>query len=362
MHHTVSLSKQCTVPLAPKAPLPSSKYLSAVKNISSYILLIIIATLSDIELNPGPPQIKYPCGTCGKAVTWRQKGIRCDNPDCEKWYHIACQNMRPTIYEHMNSSNCVWECLQCALPNYSSSLFDLHSISTSNSFSNLDSSTEDSQEVLSPGLPLASSSPHKKQPTKKPTIMKPLRIINVNCQSLSNKKEDFERLLDSTKADVVFGTESWLGSNIKDHEVFPDGYTVYRKDRTEGKGGGVFIAVKDHYVSSHMADFDTDCEILWVKLEIASCRSLFLAAYYRPNANDAESLSKLNDSLEKLPNKNSHIWSAGDMNLPGINWPSGSMKSNCPSPSQHSQFLDILADHGLVQITDNPLEKRMSWI
>ena len=165
-HHTVSLSKQCTVPLAPKAPLPSSKYLSAVKNISSYILLIIIATSSDIELNPGPPQIKHPCGTCGKAVTWRQKGIRCDNPDCEQWYHIACQNMRPTIYEHMNSSNCVWECLQCALPNYSSSLFDLHSISTSNSFSNLDSSTEDSQEVLSPGLPLASSSPHKKAANK----------------------------------------------------------------------------------------------------------------------------------------------------------------------------------------------------
>ena len=103
-----------------------------------------------------------------------------------------------------------------------------------------------------------------------------------------------------------------------------------------------------------MTDFDTDCEILWVKLEIASCRSLHLAAYYRPNANDAESLTILNDSLEKLPNKNSHIWLAGDMNLPGINWPSGSIKSSCPSPSQHSQFLDILADHGLVQITDKP--------
>ena len=40
------------------------------------------------------------------------------------------------------------------------------------------------------------------------------------------------------------------------------------------------------------------------------------------------------------------------MNLPGINWSSGSIKSSCPSPSQHSQFLDILADYGLVQITD----------
>ena len=87
---------------------------------------------------------------------------------------------------------------------------------------------------------------------------------------------------------------------------------------------------------------------------IASCRSLYLAAYYRVNANDAESLTKLNDSLEKLPNKISHILLAGDMNLPSINWPSGSMKSSCPSQSQHSQFLDILTDHGLVQIIDKP--------
>ena len=73
----------------------------------------------------------------------------------------------------------------------------------------------------------------------------PIRILNVNCLSVSNKREHFEQLLDSTKADVIFGTESWLGSNIKDHEVFPDGYTIYRKDRNTGsKGGGVFIAVR----------------------------------------------------------------------------------------------------------------------
>ena len=127
----------------------------------------MVATSADIELNPGPRQIKYPCGTCGKAVTWKQKGIRCDNSECEQWYHIAYQNMQSTIYECIDSSNCAWECLKCAAPNFSSSLFDLHDVSTHNSFlafSNLENSSEiaENSEILSPGVPLASSSPHKK--------------------------------------------------------------------------------------------------------------------------------------------------------------------------------------------------------
>ncbi len=254
----------------------------------------------------------------------------------------------------MNSSNCVWECLNCALPNFSSSLFDLHSLDTSNSFSTLDQTDDASSTITSPGLPLAASSPQRKPKPSIKSKIKPLRILNLNCQSLMNKKEEFHLLLESTKADIVFGTESWLRSDIKDHEVFPDGYSVYRKDRQTGRGGGVFIAVKDHFISSHETDLDTDCEILWVKLDIAGCKSLYLAAYYRPNANDQESLAQLAESLEKLRKKNSHIWVAGDMNLPGLDWPSCSLKTNCPSPSQHSLFLEILADHGLTQVTDKP--------
>ena len=34
--------------------------------------------------------------------------------------------------------------------------------------------------------------------------------------------------------------------------------------------------------------------------------------------------------------------------------PSGSMKNDCPSPAQHTFFLDILADHGLIQVVDKP--------
>ena len=351
-YHTVSLSKQFAVLLTHKYPL-STKYFSSIKNFS-YILLIVIATSCDIELNPGSCNVKYPCGTCVKPVTWQQKGIRCDNSDCEQWYHIDCRNMHPNIYDNINSSGCIWECYKCALPNFSSSLFDLHSVSTSTSYSILDSTTEDSQEILSPGLPLASSSPNKRIPKYKPKASKPLRILNVNCQSIVNKTADFEWLLDSTNADVVFGTESWLRNDIKVHEVFPDVCTTYRKDRNEGRGGDVFIAVKDEYVSSHVTDMDTECEILWVKMEVSSGKNVYLASYCRPHVSDQESLTQLTESLDKLPNSNSHVILAGDMNLPGINWPSGNVTENCQSANLHEQFLEIIADHGLVQVTDKP--------
>ena len=49
------------------------------------------------------------------------------------------------------------------------------------------------------------------------------------------------------------GTESWLNSTIKDHEVFPEGYALYRKDWETGeRGGGVFVAFKDHLVTSEI--------------------------------------------------------------------------------------------------------------
>ena len=167
---------------------------------------------------------------------------------------------------------------------------------------------------------------------KDTTNRKPIKIININCQSIVKNNEAFEHLLVSTNADVVFGTESWLRSDIKDHEVFPAGYTIHRKDRAS-RGGGMFIAVKEEYKTSHLADLDTYCEIVWVKLEVTSCKSVYMASYYRPHASDQSSLPQLAASLEKVPKNNSHIWIAGDINLPGFDWPSESLKNNCPSSS-----------------------------
>ena len=51
-------------------------------------------------------------------------------------------------------------------------------------------------------------------------------------------------------------------------------------------------------------------------LNIASSKSLYIGAYNRPNATDEQSINSFVQSLAKLPRDSSHIWLAGDMNLP----------------------------------------------
>ena len=94
-------------------------------------------------------QRKYPCGICNKSVSWKQKGIRCENSNCRQRYHIGCQNMCPVEHEQELNKG-TWICSQCILPNH-------------NSADSLLISTKDGDDCNSPllslGSPLTSSSP-----------------------------------------------------------------------------------------------------------------------------------------------------------------------------------------------------------
>jgi len=72
------------------------------------------------------------------------------------------------------------------------------------------------------------------------------KVLYLNCQSIVNKKHEFHILIDTHNPDIVIGTESWLTKEHLTSEIFPSslGYTIFRRDRQKGKGGGVFILVK----------------------------------------------------------------------------------------------------------------------
>ena len=65
----------------------------------------------------------------------------------------------------------------------------------------------------------------------------------LNCQSVkaNGKPAHLKNIVLSLHADVIIGNESWLNPSIKSAEVFPDGFNSYRRDRPDGKRGGVFI-------------------------------------------------------------------------------------------------------------------------
>ena len=77
-----------------------------------------------------------------------------------------------------------------------------------------------------------------------------MRIVVVNCQSIKSdgKPSQLRNLVSSIQADI--GTESWLNPAMRDAEIFPEGFKAYRRDRTDGKGGVVFLLISKKYDSS----------------------------------------------------------------------------------------------------------------
>ena len=97
-------------------------------------------------------------------------------------------------------------------------------------------------------------------------------------------------MVETEKPDIIVGTESWLHRDISDSEVFPPGYTPFRADRSSTKrGGGVFVLVHEHFICTEQTEFQTDCELLWVRLQVTGSHPLYIGAYYKPKEDDLES-------------------------------------------------------------------------
>ena len=100
-----------------------------------------------------------------------------------------------------------WTCTKYGLPNISVSLFD-SSMSSINSSLNLD---EDMLRVKS----------------------KPLRVVTVNFQSISYKKDELSSFLIENDVDMVLGSKTHLPPSINNTEIFPSKHTSYRRDRAD---------------------------------------------------------------------------------------------------------------------------------
>ena len=123
--------------------------------------------------------------------------------------------MSDVIYNALK--NISWECCNCGLPKFSTSLFNTSIFETANSFSYLNESNAESE--ISFNHQTATSSPSKVE-TKRNDV--PLRVLIINCQSIKTpgKHAELANIIESTQADIVIGIESWLKPSIKSQEVF----------------------------------------------------------------------------------------------------------------------------------------------
>lgn len=314
-----------------------------------YLSVVLLTWASDIEVNPGPRTPKYPCQICHKAVTWSQKGVACD--DCNQWYHADCMSMPSLVYNTLN--NVSWHCVQCGKPQFTSSFFD--SISThTNSFSALDSSVD------SFGPPEASSSPNATQPGMRRSSLQGVRswndfvVLNINFQSIRNKRAELLNIIDSYNPSVMIGSETWLNNSIHSSEFFQVNYGVHRKDRNDGYGR-VLIAVRSDIICDRLEVGDTS-ESVYVSIRLDKNLELIIGSLYRPPSSSLDYLVNMCETLEAISVKyrKAVLWIGGDLNLPDIDWSSQTINGNACSAATNKRFLECVNYCALDQIVDFP--------
>ena len=100
-------------------------------------------------------------------------------------------------------------------------------------------------------------------------------------------------------------------------------------------------------------------------MQLHNCKSLYIAAFYRPPSTNIDYLFNLHDSLSRIPT-DKHIWISGDFNLPDIDWtaisPFDPLDADVPNPViphtnrrlLHDTFIDIVNTFSLSQTVLTP--------
>ena len=180
---------------------------------------------------------------------------------------------------------------------------------------------------------------------------KSLSVMSWNCNSIAGKSHHLDYMIYLHKPDIIALTETKLNPNICDSEIISN-YTVYRRDRSTGQGGGVLIAISDT-LNIKVLDYYVDIqnEIISLDLNFRGF-SFVIACYYRPL--NIKSVTDIIDWHEKQCNPNVMI--VGDFNLPEIDWDSKTLKSTRDS-HMHGMFLDFLCVNDLSQFVLEPTHK-----
>lgn len=93
--------------------------------------------------------------------------------------------------------------------------------------------------------------------------MPSLLLSNVN--HLVNKTDELAILIGKLHPCLIALTETWLNTGIPNSAVSIVDYSIFRKDRQQGDGGGTLLYVRSDIRSWRLSDFENDdLEVLWI--------------------------------------------------------------------------------------------------
>ena len=115
--------------------------------------------------------------------------------------------------------------------------------------------------------------------------------------------------------------------------------------------------VRSDIVCTEQPKFQTNCEILWVKVEITGVHPLFVCAFYNTKEDNQEGLLELHRYIEAVKKKaKGKIWLLGDFSLSKLTWQENipTLKPDCSLKHVYDIFLDTINDFSLTQMVTQP--------
>ena len=70
----------------------------------------------------------------------------------------------------------------------------------------------------------------------------------------------------------------------------------------------MILAVSNALISTEATELDTECEVLWVRINLVRAKSLYIGALYGLPDTDSDYLEQLDTSLSRLTHKKTVIY------------------------------------------------------
>lgn len=144
-----------------------------------------------------------------------------------------------------------------------------------------------------------------------------LSLVYQNVRGLNTKLNHFNQMLMLLDCDLIAVTESFLTSAVLDSEVVCGDWSVLRRDRVSGMGGGVLIAAGPDISLTRCYELETQSgEDLWARVMSDNVSSFYLCVVYiPPNSTDETYMrwfQKVESVIESLKDV---VIVVGDLNL-----------------------------------------------
>ena len=168
-----------------------------------------------------------------------------------------------------------------------------------------------------------------------------------NVRSLLPKIDHLRAICNLSSPDIICIVESWLDSTIADTEIFIQGYSIVRLDRSR-HGGGVIIFVKSQFTLTplYRGTPDFECLIVSIKSVVdVPSHSFTVALFYRPPNSSSVLLDFLFVTLCKsFVLSSSRLFLVGDFNI----------DFSVPCTCLYRKLFSVISSFNLTQVVSEP--------